>query len=126
MTTIDLPGKFDSWFDQTGLATGADYGTAWVLDAATDAYKAAVRVRRGRGYALRLTVPDEGARDFLLLLREYAGYCIDANREDATAIGDDQDTVRDRFSALGETQAARRVIERVDAILSATRERNVP
>jgi hypothetical protein len=111
--TIDLPGKFDVYFSGSGVAQGQTENDP-TLEKLHAAYKAAVVIRRGKGRAIRLTLPDEGATDILVALIDYADTCYVVNSDLAS---DRTVEARDRFDALGEQQAAMRVIERARKLL---------
>lgn len=83
MRTINLPGAFDSWFSGTGVAQG-NTGEDNSLVLLAEAYRAAVRIKRGRGYSLRLSLPEnaEEREDLLHALRDYADYCLVANSDE--------------------------------------------
>jgi hypothetical protein len=57
--TFDMPGGFDAWWEGTGLIQSGDYGDDAALKVLHDAYKAAKRITRTRGYTMRLTLPRE-------------------------------------------------------------------
>lgn len=70
--SIGVPGAFDTFLSGTGGASGDDGETPFHL-----AYRAAVRVTRGRGYTLRLTFPVTEADEVLGNLLAYAETFID-------------------------------------------------
>lgn len=101
--TVDLPGAFDSFFGGTGVAAGQGYSTDDDLERGARgleaAYKTARRIRRGKGYALRLEISTvEGAA----VLAAYADACL------VTNAGADSYS-RDH----AEVAAARKVIDQV-------------
>lgn len=61
--TLDWPGVFADWFDGGSIAAGqtSNDDEAWLRYA----YHHAERIRRGRGYTLRLTLPEEHAEEIL-------------------------------------------------------------
>lgn len=76
-TAITLPGAFCAWLDGTGLALGHDDQDP-ALKETRVAYDAARPVKAGRGYYRQVTA----TATVLRILAEYAGYCIDANRDE--------------------------------------------
>lgn len=95
--TINIPGKFAAWFKGTNLVTGADDHDP---DCKTLrlAWEARSERRTGQGYYCRVT----GNRTAMLLLKEYGGYCVDANKD---------------YPDPAEARAAHMVITRVTAAL---------
>lgn len=99
--TIDLPGRFDGFFEGTSEAQGDNGKTPLYL-----AYQTGKIINRSRGYSMRLTLPTEDAEEILRVLREYAGDCIYFN----------QDQMREP-GTQAEVAAARLVINRCDVLL---------
>lgn len=97
---IDIPGAFHTFLDGTGAVAGDLYSNdpdeergAQELRAA---YLGSTKIKRGKGYALRLDLPSV---DAAVVLAEYAETCIHSN------FGGDKE--------WSEINAARTVLERV-------------
>lgn len=76
-TTIRIPGGFIDWFDGTSLAQKQDDADPECKSLRL-AYEAGTVTRTGQGYYVTATV----TRSNLLLLQEYAGYCLFANEDE--------------------------------------------
>lgn len=88
-TTIDLPGVFDSDFSGSSVGQGqverAGYDNAALLHAA---YAAGTKIKRGKGYSLRLRLEgtQEQVVDCLFALYDYADtYAVVAGAGDGSA-----------------------------------------
>lgn len=116
--TIDLPGKFDSFFSGSSVGQGQTDMKVSGYPGAPGLYKAyteARHIKRGKGYSLRLTIPvDEHTRDVLDCLWDYADTCAVVNQD---AAYDSTGSPEDRNDAYGEMVAGRKVCERVTALL---------
>lgn len=115
---IDLPGKFDSFLSGSSVAYSGDgYSDDPLLQAGAESlhtlYRAARRVKIGKGYAVRLMFDGKAYRAYnmLLVLDDYADSCVVAN-SDAVGEGDPED----RAAARAETAAARKVRERIQVL----------
>lgn len=120
--TIDLPGKFDSYFDGSSVVqesldrltveAGGYPGSIGLRRA----YDASRKIVRGRGYSLRLTIArDEHARDIIECLRDYADTCAKISADNAYGSGLDPS---DRNDAYGEMMGGRKVRELCDQALA--------
>jgi hypothetical protein len=116
--TVDMPGKFDSYFALSSVGQGQVEDSDRGPVALHEAYERAERIRRGKGYALRLALTRTDAAAALDCLRDYAETCIVVNGDTATDATLDK---ADRFDALGEINAAKALIERIDAITAEIR-----
>lgn len=75
--TIDMPGRFASWFAECGIVNGE----AETQDERNLYARWCDRfvIQRGRGYTVRLDGLTTGA---VADLHEYAGYCLAANADE--------------------------------------------
>lgn len=74
---IDLPGKFCEWLDGTNLAQGLDDVDPECKETRI-AYDEGHRIESGNGYYVRM----QASPTVLNLLAEYAGNCLEANRDE--------------------------------------------
>jgi hypothetical protein len=116
---VDMPGAFDSFFSGSGVAQGERYSEEGSLltiggRLLTEAYQAAGRVKRGRGYIvpLRLSGAAEVVRAALEVLIDYAETCVVIAGD---TVEDRSADPQDRADARTEAAAARRTIERAKA-----------
>lgn len=101
--TVEFPGAFDCFFSGTSVAQGDPWSHIPEEEAAAvclrESYKRAKRIKRGKGYSVRL----EGLTvDAVSILACYAYYCLDGNYH-----GDKE---------YSEMDACRRVMERCNAV----------
>ena len=123
--TVDLPGKFDSFFSGSSVAQNPEnYSHEPDQQAGADlvhaAYIDSEHRRVGKGYALRLTLagPYDLVESALGVLTDYADNCRVANQD---AAEDRYSDPSDRASARAEITASRKVDERVDKALAQAR-----
>lgn len=120
--TIDIPGKFDGFFDGTSLMQYsqpedliADWGQAGVV--LREAYENCRTIKRGKGVTYRITLPRDGelTREAIGILSTYAETCAVANRDSAYGRGLDPE---DRNTAYGEMIAGQKVYARCATALT--------
>jgi len=94
---VDMPGAFDGYFSGTGVAQGEGYSMNADLERGgrelEAAYKSSRRIKRGKGYSLRLALPSVEAAQ---VLAEYAETCITVN----LGGGDDHSEIRASHAVL--------------------------
>lgn len=121
--SIDIPGAWHAFFEGTGVIQ--DKGDLTKVGyaggpAVYKAYSEAEKIKRGKGYSLRLTFPLTEAKDALDCLWEYADVCVMVTKENLSdAFG------VERFEILGENTAAKRVMERCDKLLAELKKQPV-
>lgn len=74
---IALPGKFCDWLDGTNLAQGLDDVDPECKETRI-AYAEGRRIESGNGYYVLV----QASRTVLKVLAEYAGNCLEANRDE--------------------------------------------
>lgn len=99
---IGLPSKFDQWLMGTGMLQGDDDNDPECLNTRLSWSEGEIIARR-HGYTRQVV----GDRLVIELLREYALYCLESNRDHP-----------DQY----EVKAAKRVIERADMLLESDEE----
>lgn len=100
---VVLPGKFCDWLDGTNLAQGLDDVDPECKETRI-AYDEGHRIESGSGYYVRM----QASPTVLNLLAEYAGNCLEANRDEPVK---------------SEVAAARKLLKRVHEAQQKIKER---
>lgn len=111
--TIELPGKFDSFFSGTGVVAGDPYSDDPLLETGARLLEAAYHdrylIRRGKGYSLRLDIGSHATSEEIVtaalhVLWDYADSCLVANSDepDHSEVASAK-TVLARLAAMGVT-----------------------
>lgn len=109
--TINLPGAFETSFSGGGIAQGQVSDDA--ERALYEAWKAARHIRRGRGYSIRLELPEEHALDNLHTLHLQAEVTIIGVRDNLPAWDHDDDV-----ALRTELRAAQAVMRRCEELIA--------
>lgn len=115
--TIDIPGAYHASFEGSGVIQHQGDLAMCGYPGAPALYKAWTEssiVRRGKGYAIRLTVPVADAVEALACVIHLAETTIDTNRDAMSGLDSrwSRQDREERFEYLSEIGACQRLVER--------------
>lgn len=115
--TIDIPGAYHCSFEGSGVIQHQGDLAACGYPGAPAVYKAwteSTRIRRGKGYAIRLTVPMADADAALRCVIHLAETCIDSARDAMSGLDGrwSRQEREERFEYLSEINACKRLVAR--------------